>query len=163
MHFGRGLAWLTIVTIGATVFVSSPLIAGVDLTHPPSGPTENFGEGTANVSIQTVPETVVLKRSSFGAQTYRFSQEDTEVSVLSVSGNPYIEYRIEIPALDVVHIRAQKLNDNTPNREVLRFDAYEIRPERIENETYRGRLEIHLQSDNYELLHSSNVTVRVKG
>ncbi len=163
MHPGRALGWLAVVTIGATVLLSSPLIAVVDLTQPPSQPTGPYGGGTADVTVEEVPDTVVLERASFGAQTYRFSHEESEIAVHSVGGNPYLEYRIEIPALDIVHIRAQKLNDSSPRTETLRFDAYEIRPEVVQSETYRGHLEIQLQSDNYAVLHSSNVTVRVEG
>jgi hypothetical protein len=115
------------------------------------------------VSANDIPTTIVLKRSSFGARTYKFGQEEAVFKVHSLSGNPYIEYRITIPALEKVHIRAQKLNDTRPNREVLRFDAVEIRPDRIQKDSYQAELEVQLQADNYQVLHRSNITVRVQG
>lgn len=160
MRLARGLVVLTLVGIVVLSVLSGPLVAGIDLSRSPP-PHESIGTGTASVTIRDVPEQLTLEQGSFGAGTYHVADEESVVSATAVEGNPYLEYRLRIPELDIVHIRGESLYGVSGNY-TLQFDAYEVRPERIRQETYQGVLAIHLQSDDFAELYRSNVTVRVR-
>lgn len=160
MRLARLLVSLTFLAIVVLSVVSGPLIPGIDLSRSPP-PDESIGTGTASVTVLDSPAQLTLERGSFGAGTFHLAGEESIVDVTGVEGNPYLEYRLRIPALDIVHIRGKSLYGVSGN-DTLEFDAYEVRPDRIGKETYRGVLAIHLQSDDYAVLHRSNVTIRVR-
>jgi hypothetical protein len=163
MRTGQAVVVANVVVVAVLAVVSGPLVPVVDLSQSPPGPGSPPGVGTADVTVTGVPDRIVLQRSAFGAGTYHLENADSTVAVAAAEGNPYVEYRVEIPALEETRVRAFGLHGRAGETVRMRFGAYEIQPGVVHNDTYEGRVEISLQSDDYAILRQRPVTVEVRG
>lgn len=157
-----GLIAATVLIVVVISGASGPLVGAVDLSTEPGGSAPP-GTGSADATVNEVPETVFLEEANFGAGTYHLSGPSARVTVGTVSGNPLLEYVIHIPALDFTDIKTFELR-KTPERSLsLTFRPVEISPKEIDQDEYDGRIEVRLQSDEFAILYEEAVTVEVRG
>lgn len=161
MDVERAAIGATVVLVAVTALVSGPLVGGVDFTRAADDPTAPAGTGTAEVSVESVPETVVLDRGDFGAGTYHMQAEDAIVRVGDVTGNPHLEYIVEIPALDYVEGRIIRLHDAQGDRMHLAVRPVEIGPRIVREDAYEGTISVRLQSDRNRVLYEAQIRIEV--
>lgn len=154
---------VALIIVGTTI-VSGPLVGVANLTHTESSTNERFGTGTAEINVQFVPtEGAVLQRGSFGSGMYHLEAPSARVSVGAVSGNPYLEYVIEIDALDVVDISTYVLANHEGMDLKLRFRPFEISPQNVEKAQYNGTIIVRIQSDRYREIVRADIQINVQG
>jgi len=151
----------TVALVAVTAVLSGPLVGGVDFTRAAHAPDAGAGTGTAEVSVESVPEVVVLERGDFGAGTYHMTAPDAVVRVGRVTGNPHLEYVIEIPALDYVEGRTVRLHDADGERLHLAVRPVELGPRIVTGTSYNGTISIRLQSDRTRVLYEAPVRIEV--
>lgn len=159
MERSQRLFAVTVLVVVAVSVASGPLVGAVDLTRVPAAAPP--GTGSADVSVRDVPRSVVLDRAAFGAGTYHLAGPGASVLVGTVSGNPLLEYVIQIPAIGYTDIKTYELRKTQGQRLGLRFRPVELSPSVIDQSTYNGTIEIRLQSDEFAVLHEAPVTVEV--
>jgi hypothetical protein len=152
----------TVALVAVTAVLSGPLVDGIDFTRASEIPEAGAGTGTAEVSVESVPDVVVLERGDFGAGTYHMTAPDAVVRVGEVTGNPHLEYVIEIPAIDYVEGRIIGLHDAEGERLHLAVRPVEIGPRIVTGASYNGTISIRLQSDRTRVLYEAPIRIEVK-
>jgi len=162
-----GAAPVVTVAVIAVVAVLSGPLGPVDLTTSPECGTEAFpGEGTASVTVDSLPEDATITRSSFGADVWRLELPPATVNVSDVSGRPTVSYRIGIPELGRTVGTTAVLSRCTTGEQRLALDRSTFDPDRIDEDQYDATLYVVYRgtedgTDVEETLAARNVTVEV--
>lgn len=162
MDVDRALAFSTVFVIVTSAVVAGPLIPGVGLPATADDrPTP--GTGTANVTVESVPETVTLRRGAFGAGTYHLEAPPAVVTVRDVDGNPTLNYGIDVPALDYTSLHSYELAGREGKLR-LEFRPFEISPRRVNRDSYEATVSVWLvtRGNEYVSLYQETVTVEVR-
>lgn len=163
MEQGRRFVWVTVVILVVVPVISGPLVSGVSLTST-EATLPASGTGTASVEVISVPTgSVSLDRSDFGAGTFHLAADPAVVEVEAVSGNPRVNYAIDIPALEFTDIHAYQLGKHGTEQLELTFRPVELAPDRIDADTYNATVAVWLVTDEneYTAVYQERITVPV--
>ncbi|MFB6188517.1 MAG: hypothetical protein ABEI57_01410, partial [Halapricum sp.] len=135
------------------------LVPGLSVTQ--AGPPGAIGDGNATVATVAVDGgNVAITRGRFGTDVDYVRVPDASVRLAGVDGTPRLVYRLRIPALGVDH-SATKLIDG-PGRVTIRLSDVAIRPQRVTNDSYRGRLTVRVQSYTVDrVVHNESLSIEV--
>lgn len=149
----------TVTLMLAVLALSSPTFGLVDLT-PASRTPDAVGDGTANVTVSSVPtEQVRMTPGRFGTDVVYLRVPPATVDVASVTGRPRLVYVARVPALDFRRLGTTQL-DADARVQTVRMDARAFRYERVANESYRVQLTLRVQSfEVNDVIYRRNVTV----
>ena len=89
---------VTIIFILGVTLLSGPLVPAANWVTATTN-TE-LGAGEANVSVVEWPTKGTIEPVRFGGDEYQLSIPATKIRVHSVSGNPIVNYRLRIPAMN---------------------------------------------------------------
>lgn len=155
---------ITSVLLVVMPVVAGPHVPGIHLPDNAST-TQPPGDGTADVSVQSVPgNSVQFVKSDFGAETYHFTDHAALVHVQSVDGNPRVNYAIDIPALELTDINSYHLAQKGTGPLELRLRPIELDPDRITQDSYDATIAIWLVTDGneYESLYQETIRIEVQ-
>jgi len=143
------------------VFLVSALL-GTGVAGYPASREPAVGTGSATVEVVSVPDTVTIERTRFGAGTYRFTGAATTLRVETVRGNPDLTYAIDVPALQLADVAHYPLAGERGELTV-RSNPVEISPDRVEAERYEGTVAVWIRSgDRYRNVVQQRVTFEVE-
>lgn len=166
MNAGRFAATLTVAVVLLTALLSGPLVGAVDLTKEPPVDTDfNPGQGSANVTVLSVPETGTLKQFEFGAGAYYLRMDAMEVNVTAVEGQPLLVYKLRSSDLTFVSSTNTFLNESSTGPMTVPFREDTIQRERVNasRDSYTMELVVGvLANDTERVIQRSNVTVEVE-
>ena len=163
MDRSRGGVYSTLVITALVLVASGPLVAGIDFTRERATDSVSVpGTGSAEVSIESVPNVARLDRGAYGARSYYLRVPDTRVRVDSVRGHPFLVYAIRLPALGYAHGSVYTLDRRATGQTTLSLEPDALDPTRVDRRSYNGTLTVTLRSGEDEwVLHREPLTVEV--
>jgi hypothetical protein len=140
-----GIRWATVAVIGVVLLASGPLVGAVDLT--PERRDQTVGDGTAAAALTSNPtDGLRIDRGRFGTNVSYLRIPPIRVDVRDVTGRPRLLAKLRVPALGFDRSATRVLSSDTAGPVVLRLSPRAFTPDRIANDTYRGRLTVRVQS-----------------
>jgi len=151
-----------VAVIVLATLVSGPLVGAVDFTGESDG-SFSPGEGNATVSVLETPARAEIRKSSYGAGTYRLDVPDSVVDLQSVSGTPVLVYKLRIPEIGHTRGTTHFLDSSQSGRTNVTIERGSIDPDEIDESRYDGELVLLLRATGGErTLFRGNVTVEVE-
>ncbi|MUV88026.1 hypothetical protein GJ631_16060 [Natronomonas sp. CBA1123] len=159
MRSDRAVVVATVaIVIGVTV-ASGPLV-GVSLTDEQSFAP---GSGTANVTVETVPDTATLTRANYGSGPYTLRLDPARIFVSTVSGQPTVAYELAVDGLNHTRTSVTFIDESYEGRYDLTFAPSTIAPDRVDRERYNGTVRVYVYDERSDRrLVERNVTIEVK-
>lgn len=143
--------------------VSGPLVGAVDLTQEPRGCTAQIGSGSANVSVESLPDSATISKGDFGAETYYLEVPDGSATVANVTGQPILSYTISIPELGRTAGPTLFLCADQSGRQELSIQRLTIDEADLDADSYDATLTLFLRGDGAEVLvREQSITVEVR-
>lgn len=165
MDADQALVATTVAVIVAVVLASGPLVGTVDLTPEratDAGADVPLGNGTAAVSVVSVPDTVRLDRGEFGANAYAVRVPNATVAVATAEGRPFLNYKLRIETLGHTTSALYEIGDRANDRIALTLDPRPIAPDEVNRTEYAGELVVVLTDDRgRRVLYRGTITVEV--
>jgi hypothetical protein len=150
------VAATAVVLVGAAV-VSGPLLGFSLTSSEPAAP----GTGSADVTVEDVPERGTLEAKNYGEGGYSLRGPPIQLSIEDVSGRPYFSYSLSVPGLN--HSTTSLTVVEEAGRHRLTMRPSTIPADRIEADSYDGTIEIHVIDDGGQRrLGATEVTVEVR-
>lgn len=146
-----------LVIVLATVAVGPLFGGGVDRTDD-----RPIGEGTAAVTVVSVPDNPRFVRGRFGADALYLRLDDATVDVSGVEGRPVVYYELRIPELGYSLATGSVLSTDTTGRLALTHEGDTFTKGRIHGVAYDGTVRIWTRTtDGIEVLYERDVRVEV--
>jgi len=143
--------------------VSGPLVGAVDLTQEPRGCTAQIGSGTADISVESLPDSATISKGQFGAETYYLEVPDGSVRATNVSGQPILSYTISIPELSRSAGPTLFLCAHQSARQQLSIQRLTIDESELDADSYDASLTLLLRGDGEEItVREQSITVEVQ-
>ena len=159
MRSDRAVVAATVAIIIGVSVASGPLV-GLSLTDERSFAP---GSGTANVTVETVPDTATLSQANYGSGPYTLRLDPARIRVSAVSGQPTVAYDLAVDELNHTRTSVTFLDESYEGRYDLAFAPSTIAPDRVDGERYDGTVRVYVYDDRGDrLLVERNVTVEVK-
>ncbi|MCY4731531.1 hypothetical protein KY092_13305 [Natronomonas gomsonensis] len=159
MRSDRAVVAATIAVVIGVSVASGPLV-GLSLTDEQSFAP---GSGTANVTVETVPDTATLTQSNYGSGPYTLRLDPARIRVSTVSGQPTIAYELAVEGLNHSRTSVTFLDDGYEGRYDLAFSPSTIAPDRVDETRYDGMVRVYVYDERSDrLLVERNVTIEVK-
>jgi len=164
-----GPRWVAYGVVGLVLSVtllSGPLVGAVDLSYERSAfdysPDENLGDGTVDVTVRGMPDTLYLVQGDYGAQSYRLQVPPASVDVTSVEGHPLLSYKIRFPAMGLIRVTPTFLSPGDTGVMDLEIDSETYAPDAVTEDEYEAQL-ILLKRENgtMTVIEERTVTVEV--
>lgn len=155
MDPGRATVAATVAVIAGLALATGPTL-GV-LSIPEAGP-DDFGGGTATVDVWTVPDRATLNPAEY-ADVYYLDVPDATFVASNLSGTPILTVSVYVRELGI-----SPSNVYTPDRGPARYgvERVPIDAERVDRETYQGRLVVVLRDSTGErVLYDAPILVEV--
>lgn len=135
----------------------------VDFTS--ATPTSVRGDGTADVTVESVPSDVTLARGAFGSGTYHLEADPAIATVDRVEGNPVLKYALDVPGLGTIDTTFYPLANREDDRVRMRFSAAEYSPDYVDQSTYEATLTVWLEErgGQFTELSQQRLTIEVHG
>lgn len=150
-----------VFVVVATAFVSGPLV-GVELASDDRWANFSPGEGEATVGNATLPDSATIERGDFGSNTYYLRVPSATVEVLSVTGQPMLNYRVQIDGLGYQRGSVHFLSERNVGTYELGMDSEDFEAESITESEYEGTLTVTLRyGDTEETLAERTVPIEV--
>lgn len=149
-----GLVILTAVAFG-------PLVSGLSLASEP--PPAITNEGTLTIESVDFPTNVTVRPASYGAANAYVNVPPASVAFSSISGQPTLLYRLQIPAVNYSFSTSHFLNadEHGPTYEAT-LKPMSVDKERFEKQRYPGVLTVAVHdTDGRHVAASQNITVQV--
>lgn len=166
MNPGRLTVFATVAIVVFTALLSGPLVGAVDLTEDSEVDTSfNPGQGSANVTVLSVPERGTLERYEFGAGAYYLRMGEMEVNVTAVEGQPILVYKLRSADLTFVSSTNTFLNESSTGPMTVPFREDTIQGERVDESRDEYTMELVvgvLANDEERVIQRTNVTVEVE-
>lgn len=158
----RASVWTAVGLILAVTLVSGPLVGAVDLTHERENEAAP-GSGSANATVVSVPDRVVLDKGAYGSGSYYLQVPDAVVNLTHVSSQPLLVYKLYIRELGYSHGTTHFLSPRNEGRMSVSLSRDALAPEEIQQDRYRGELLLLVRDDSGDqTLAAKNVTVLVR-
>jgi len=151
----------TIIAIVIVTLASGSVTSLIDANN---GGYENsaFGSGSADVSVESVPSTVYLDHSAYGAESYYVRVPNAIIRIKSTENNPFFLYKLRVPGLNYIRINLYTISERDIGRTALSFGRDALSPDQINRSEYTGEIVIILRgSGDGRILYRGNVTVEV--
>ena len=138
-------------TIVAVTLLSGPLVGAVDLTtESGTGISDELGEGSAEVSVESLPTDLTISEGRYGSEQFFLRVPDATVRLSNVTGQPLLKYNIRIEDLGyssgtTLFISAEQEGTNRLSLTRSTFDAGEIR-----QDSYEATLSVSLRANGTE-------------
>lgn len=160
MNTERAVVWGVVGLVLATTLASGPLVGGVDFTTDAEKPA--FGEGNATIGEVSLPASAEIAYGRYGSGEYYLRVPDATVDLDDVSGNPLLAYEILIREMSYSRTTTHFISSSNTGSYTLSMERDSLAPEKVENESYDGRLRVFLRSNGTEQqLAARNITVEV--
>jgi hypothetical protein len=146
--------------LGVVLLVSSPLVGVVDLTPEARG-SGGLGDGTASASVTTLDtDRFRIDRGRFGTGVAYLRLPPVTVTADSVTGQPRLVYRVEVPALEFERTETRLLRET--GRVRIGMSARALTRERVNQQSYRATVTVRVQSFEVDrTIYRRNLTVPV--
>ncbi|MFW5918235.1 MAG: hypothetical protein ACOCR0_02005 [Haloferacaceae archaeon] len=162
MDAARASVAASLTLIVVVSLLSGPLV-GLDLTTAPASAVgSGVGQGTLTATVTSMPDNATLERGGFGADAFALSAPPATIDIESVSGQPLVVYRLEIPELGLTHSTTYFVSSTDRGTLTLEMDPYSLSPDRITADSYRGTVAVSVRiGERVNHLDRHNVTVEV--
>lgn len=159
MRSDRAVVAVTVALLIGVTVASGPLV-GLSLTDER---TFAPGSGTANVTVETAPDTATLTRTNYGSGPYTLRLDPARIRVSAVSGQPTVAYELAVDGLNHTRTSVTFLDESYEGRYDLAFAPSTISPDRVDGERYDGTVRVYVYDERSDrLLVERNITVEVK-
>lgn len=160
MALHRLVATTTIAAILTITLISGPLVSAVDFSHQADTDSELW-TGSADVTVRSMPENVRLEQGDYGTRSYSLRVPAMVLSVTNVTGNPLFVTRIIIPELGHQSSAIETLPGERSGTVRLAIPQFTIGPQKVEQDQYRGQIEVLVRTQTDRVVARQNVTVEV--
>ncbi|WP_302082448.1 hypothetical protein [Salinibaculum rarum] len=121
-----------------------------------------LGQGTAEVTVVSMPDTATLDPGRQGGNVYYLRVPSATVDISQLRGNPIVTYSISIEGLGYGTSAVNGLERMGEGQANFSIESAALEGERISNGSYEGELRLVLRGDNGEtVLYSEPITVEV--
>ena len=130
---------------------------------PESRATDSLGEGNASITVVSAPETIPLEKGRYGNDEYHLRVPDAVITIDNLTGNPILNYNLDIPAMDTSKSSVHFLGQAGEGRYRLSFADSAMAASEVDQGSYRARLEIVVRSNGTErVVYDQPATVEVQ-
>lgn len=163
MDVPEGLLYAAGGIILAITLLSGPLLGVVDLTQE-QGPTitDQFGNGSADVTVESLPERLTIASGRYGSEQYYLRVPDIVANVSNVVGQPLLRYDIGIGELGFSTSTTAFLSPDAEGRTRLTMEAPPFEEGDIQRERYNATITVLVRSDGVDrIIEQETVVVEV--
>jgi hypothetical protein len=156
----------TVVLAAVSLILLVTAATGTPLwTVPEMGANQApLGQGTASVSVVSMPDTATLDPGRQGGDVYYLRVPDATVEISQLRGNPILTYSIDIDGLGYSTSSVNALATTGEGQASLSISDVALEGDRLTQDRYEGELRLVLRGDGDEqVVYSEPITVEVTG
>lgn len=142
MDTARTITWGVALAILGVLTLTSPAIGFVDVTEDPA----RLGDGNATVSSVGIVDDPAISAGRFGTNRTYLRGPAATVTVRSVTDNPRLVLRVEVPALSVDTATTRVLDRGTTGRVRLSLPDRPVDPTPVDDGVVTARTTVRVQS-----------------
>lgn len=164
MGVSRATVYAVVGIIVGLTLASGPLVGAVDLTSE-RGPeiTDQFGNGSADVTVEPLPESLTISQGRYGSQQFYLRVPDVRANVSNVVGQPFLRYDVSIDEMGYSASTTAFLSPSVEGVTVLSMDAPPFDEGDVQQDRYDATITILVHSDGTDrIVERTNVTVEVE-
>lgn len=162
----RIAVYATVAVVVAVAVASGPLVGAVDLTHERTdggtGPEGSLGQGSVDVTVESLPGEATLDRSEYGAAAYTLRVPDARVVLSNVTGQPMVVYKLKIPAMGYTSGTVHFVTAEHEGAFTLELERDSLAPDGIDRDRYEGTLTVLVRADGERIVAREPITVVVR-
>jgi len=164
MDVPRGAVYATGAAIVALTLVTGPFVGAVDVTQKPDPViTDQFGNGSADVTIETLPDSLTISKGRYDAQKYYLRTPDVVAQVSNVTGQPFLRYDVSIGELGYSTTTTAFLSPSTEGQTRLSLGRRSFEEDEIQRNRYNGTITILVRANGSDrIIERANVTVGIE-
>jgi hypothetical protein len=160
MDLLRKLPALTATAILIVGLLFGPIVGLGQLSQ--TEPNVFPGDGSADITIVSVPVEGSLDRARYASSGYGLSIPPATVDVSNLSGNPMVVYKFRFPEMDYVTGTNHVLDERFTGRQTLALGEPVLNRTSFGRDTYQGELVVIKRVHECDtVLYRRNVTLRV--
>lgn len=151
MRVRRGAVYGAITIITLVTLLSGPLVGAVDLTsEPDTGITDDLGNGSADVSVLSFPETASISEGRFGSEQLYLRVPDATYRLSNVSGQPSIEYTLLLEENYYSTSTTSFVTAAEEGRRTASLDRVTFQRSELQRDRYNATLSLVLRANGNE-------------
>lgn len=155
----RAVVVATVVILLGVTAASGPPV-GLTLTQ-----SETFspGTGSADIAVESTPETATLSKADHGAGTYHLRLSAVELTAVNTTGQPTLTYQLSVPELSHSTASITFLDSDDTGRINVGFEPSLVEAEKVDSEYYDGTIRVSIADDDgSRLLVENDVRIEVE-
>ena len=160
MKVSRIIRYITVTLILIISIISGPIVSGIDFTKDPS--IQN-SQNRIKIADAQFPESATIRSGRFGTEPMVLDVDPLKVTVIELSGEPLINYKLRIPGLRYTRTAIHMVSDNNIGQPIrLGFEPDTIPSDRVSDDSYNGELQVVARdSRGLRMIARSNISVNV--
>jgi hypothetical protein len=158
MHPNRVVAG-TVVAILILTVATGPL--GL-YDVPETQATDSLGEGNATITVISMPETIPLEKGRYGNDEYHLRVPSAVINIENLSGNPILNYNLDIPAMGKSKSSVHFLGVAGEGRYNASFAESAMAAGEVTQQSYDAQLELVVRTNGTErIIANRTATIEV--
>lgn len=159
MTVATSVAVIVLVTLA-----SGPLVGAVDFTtEVDRGPSGDTGEGSADVTVLSLPDSATISEGRYGSQKSYLRVPDATVDLQNVTGEPLVQYELDIPEMGYSTATTAFLSPGMSGQQTLEITRVAFEPGEITRSQYNATLSIALRANgNKTVIQSRAIVIEVE-
>ncbi len=130
---------------------------------PETQATDALGEGNATITVVSTPETIPLEYGRYGNDEYHLRVPAAVVDVENLSGNPILNYNLDIEAMGKSKSSVHFLGELGEGRQHITFADSAMAESAVENQSYEAHIELVLRTNGTErVVYEGPATIEVE-
>jgi hypothetical protein len=129
---------------------------------PETQATDSLGEGNASITVVSVPERIPLEQGRYGNDEYHLRVPSAVVDVDNLTGNPILNYNLDIPAMGKSKSSVHFLGEAGEGRYHASFADSQMAAGEVTQKSYEARVELVIRTNGTSrVIHTQPATIEV--